>query len=261
MTGIRIISAAVATALFSAVGGGVAAEFPELVPLEQTLRDGGGWYLRLDAGYSLDSDGDGSISIHDPDFDGPDAIGYDMLRLGWKHDLAIGAGYRFTDHLRADVTLGHWSRDVDGTARYSGINQWTYRESASLDVWEALVNAYVDIARVGRFTPYAGAGLGVARVDYGTLTNAATCACGVTFTGEQPGLSSTRLTWALMAGTAIDLTPSIKLDVGYRFSRLEGGRAFGWDQYDTAAGLKGTQISDDGYNTHQLRVGLRKSFP
>jgi opacity protein-like surface antigen len=253
------VLAAVAAIGLSATAA-VAADLDYTPPPEEPLPAARGWYLRGDVGYTFDTSGDGEYWIYDDEFAGPNKIHYDRFDLRWNHDVSVGVGYRFNDHLRGDITVGHWGRDVDGRAYYNGINSWTYDDSSSMDVWEMLVNAYLDIGRYGRFTPYIGAGAGVAFVDYGRLTNDATCACGGSFTGYHDGLSSTRATWALMAGTAIDITESFKVDVGYRFSRIEGGRAFGFDQFDTANGLTGTQTWDNGFNSHQIRVGLRKEF-
>jgi opacity protein-like surface antigen len=241
-------------------GAAEAADFPELTPIESDpAAFTAAWYIRADAGYTFESSSGGTIDIYDPDFDGADSIDYDDLRLDWNHDVSVGTGYQFTDHLRGEVSVGHWSRDFEGKAEYAGLNHWDYRATASVEAWEALASAYVDVGRYGRFTPYVGAGAGITRIKYGTLTNEASSAGG-DYVGTQPGETSHRFTWALMAGTAIDIVPSWKLDLGYRFSHVEGGAAFGWDEFDTAAGLTGTQIRDDGFKSHQLRIGVRKHF-
>lgn len=74
------------------------------------------------------------------------------------------------------------------------------------------------------------------------MTHSALCVRGV------PG------SW--MAGTSIDIILRIKLDIGYRFTRVEGGRMWGWDASDAAAGGRGAQSFDNGFNTHSVRAGL-----
>lgn len=229
-------------------------------PTEEPQPIGQGWYIRGDVGYTFDSRGDGEYWVYDGALAGPNKIHYDRFDLAWNHDVSVGVGYQFNYNLRGDISVGHWGRDVDGRAYYSSENNWTYDDSSSMDAWELLVNAYVDLGKYGRFTPYLGAGAGVAFVDYGRLTNEATCSCGGGYTGYHDGLSSTRAAWALMAGSSVDITESVKFDFGYRFARIEGGRAFGFDADDIAGGLSGTQTWDNGFNMHQLRVGLRKNF-
>jgi opacity protein-like surface antigen len=68
---------------------------------------------------------------------------------------------------------------------------------------------------------------------------------------------STRVTFALMAGTSYDLTKNLKLDVGYRYSRIKGGDMFGFDSGTAALGATGVQGSHGDLSTHQVKAGLR----
>lgn len=187
------------------------------------------------------------------------------MNLRGGGSVGIGLGYRFSDRLRGDIGLSYWSRDVSGNTGLELSGQsWRFDENASASAVEAMANAYVDIGTYGLFTPYAGAGIGVTFLDYGTLTGHATCtgsACDPDYVGTHGGMSSTRLTWALSLGTAIDLTESLKLDLGYRFARVSGGNAFGWDEADTAAGATGAQSRDRGFSMQQLRIGARFQLP
>lgn len=183
--------------------------------------------------------------------------------------------YQFNDYFRADLTLGHWSRSISGRARspYNclGIDpldaSCRFEDSSRVSAWELMANGYVDLTRRGRFTPYLGAGVGLTHLRFSKLTNRATCVdpsgndvLGCGYVGTHNGLSSTRFSWALMAGTSIDITQRIKFDIGYRFARVEGGRMWGWDADDTAAGAWGAQSFDNGFNTHSVRAGLRVSL-
>jgi opacity protein-like surface antigen len=116
-------------------------------------------------------------------------IGWSFLEWSGGADdsavvLGAGAGYRFYDHLRADLRLD-WAGDYD--------------TGPDLSVSSVLGNLYFDVATGSSFTPYVGAGLG-----YG-------------WTNLSPGADDDGFAYALMAGVAVDLTESIVLDAGYRF--------------------------------------------
>lgn len=264
-----------ALAIATLVGPAISADLPDYVPVEPIIEQSGpsGWYLRGDIGYALETRSNGYYYGWDParPSDLP-RFHYEKVMLRSSLEFSAGVGYQFNDHFRADVTLGHWSRSVVGRARspYNclGIDprdvSCRFEDSSRVSAWELMANGYADLTKHGRFTPYLGAGVGLAHLRFGKLTNNATCVdgagadvpgCG--YVGTHGGQSSTRFAWALMAGTAIDITERIKIDIGYRFARVEGGRMWGWDAADTAAGAKGPQSFDNGFNTHSLRAGLR----
>ena len=70
------------------------------------------------------------------------------------------------------------------------------------------------------------------------------------------GAENWRFAWALMAGTSYCLTNKLKLDVGYRYSRISGGRMF---ELGSFAGSAGPGF-DDGFDVHEARAGLRYQF-
>ena len=60
-----------------------------------------------------------------------------------------------------------------------------------------------------------------------------------------------------MAGLAYDVSTNLKVDLGYRYRRIEGGPMFAFDPASIAAGASGTQADDPGFSSHEVRVGLR----
>jgi len=115
-------------------------------------------------------------------------------------------------------------------------------------VFLLLANAYVDLGTYNGFTPYVGAGIGGAYVKWDELTN-------TTRDGsfKHEGGGDWRFAYAAMAGVSYCLTENALLDVGYRFSHINGGKMFG---YAVGAGPG----YDDGFNTHEVRGGLRWQF-
>ena len=97
------------------------------------------------------------------------------------------------------------------------------------------------------FTPYVGAGIGGAHIKWDDLKNDN----GVITIHK--GAKNWRFAYALMAGASYCLTDQLKLDAGYRFSHINGGKMF---EYNNGGGPG----YDRGFNTHEVRAGLRYQF-
>jgi opacity protein-like surface antigen len=243
----RIALAACAWAVIAAPA--VAADIPvEPVPVPPPVV--GGWYLRGDIGYKIwadpDVDWDDTSAIGD-EFDDPDLD--DTFMVG------VGVGYKFNNWLRADLTLDYeFPADFEATtecpAPCGGGPAETHIESAEISAATALANVYLDLGNYSGFTPYVGAGAGVAYVMVDDITT------------EAPGGSTDwgdaddwNFAWALMAGLAYQFSPSLALDVGYRYLNL------GEVSSDTiAAGTGDGDFTYDDLQAHEIRVGMRYTF-
>lgn len=212
--------------LGSVTGLAQAADLDQILyasPVEQNsikpVEIGSGWYLRGDIAYVPSDNAKARLK------------GYDWLgseRFDTKAAAAYsgGVGYQFTDTIRGDITAGYRKMELSG-------------EPVEAGIWDVMANAYYDIGNFSGVTPYIGAGLGMANVDY-KINGAA---------GELiRGRDSIRLQWALMAGAAIDVTENIKFDLGYRYARISSG---------DAAVSGPLTIADKGLESHQIRAGLR----
>ncbi|MEQ1952740.1 outer membrane protein [Mesorhizobium sp. CN2-181] len=206
----------------------------------------GGWYIR------------GDIDYHWSDFRGADYVLYgtdgEMGNLDGdlKGAMSLGAGigYQVNDYFRVDLTGDYFfSADFDGsTEGFCGDVPCTSSDSSSVQAFLMLANAYVDLGTYNGFTPYVGAGIGGAYVKWDNLVNNDDNG---EFTHDGDG--NWRFAYAAMAGVSYCLTDTTKLDVGYRFSHIDGGQMFGY----TANAGPGY---DDGFNTHEVRAGLRYQF-
>jgi len=199
---------------------------PMARPGEKTMAkapDISGPYLRMDVGYGLTINPDGNTSAGA-------MTGEDVGNLGV---FGGGFGYRFDQNFRADLTVDYRpDADVDattsgGTAIASEVNGMA-----------AMVNGYYDLGTFDGFTPYLGAGIGIARLETKDQT-------GTTAEGD----TSSNLAWAIMLGAAIDvgLGNTTTADLGYRFISLGE-----FKQQD------GTTYDD--LMVHEMRAGLRHRF-
>jgi len=245
---------------------------------------GSNWYIRGDIGYNFKNKTKGEWNFwnqeREPWRGVDDTLRYDEFKLKGSAAYGVGVGYRFNDMLRTDATLDFFRAGINGRTdcpsyvkAEKGLNlvqdNCHYEDSSTANVWTAMANAYVDLPKVGVLTPYLGAGLGAAYVKYGNWNSRQVCTeINCDYQSEKGGLDSWRLAMALMAGVSYDLTDQLKLDLGYRYLRINGGKAYGYDaadraentEYGPGVGASGTQARDNGFNVHTVRAGLRYEF-
>ncbi|ESW86850.1 porin, opacity type [Mesorhizobium sp. LSJC269B00] len=248
-------------ALFAGVAGPVFAadlaeppvveEAPAPIAYEQPA-DFGGWYIRGDIDYHWSKFRGGDYITY-----GPGTNDFDAGKLKSAFSAGAGVGYQINQHFRTDLTLDWMSKSkfrgsTSGTC--GDLLPCTSVDTSSYSALLLLANAYVDIGTWHGVTPYVGAGIGGAWLKWDTLHN--TDRDG---SFEHRGGKGWRFAYALMAGASYCLTDRVKLDVGYRYSHINGGRMF-----EYASGLGGTTGAgpgfDRGINVHEVRGGLRYQF-
>jgi opacity protein-like surface antigen len=141
--------------------------------------------------------------------------------------------------LRGEIEIGYLRNDIDAhdvevLGRFSGSD--AFGETSAVF---GLVNLYYDFNPLGRFKPFVGAGIGVAKVDFDGH--------GVSAVGVVMDDSDTAFAFQLSAGTHISLSESVDLELGYRFLGLHGAELEAVD---------GTS-SDVDVNNHIIYGGLR----
>jgi len=232
--GIPAIAALVAT---SAVASDIEViDAPEIDVSESVAAEG--WYIRGDLGYS------GWIKGGRPRMtEAGISREFDERRFSRPFSYGAGIGYQFNDLMRADVTADFSRDDFSGSAACAG-GPCAFK--ADYSAAGVMANGYVDLGTLAGFTPYIGAGLGATYLDWGKADCSGVGCVGSSLAG-QDGL---RFTYALMAGASMDLTSRVKLDFGYRFSDIAGGKAF-------RSGGGDVDIRDRGLQKHEFRIGLR----
>ncbi len=184
-----------------------AADMPEYPPVIDTpeplpLPAAGGWYLRGDIGYKIYNNPDAQLS--NVNYGGFDASTAKMFGedLDGAVDIGIGAGYKFNDYFRADLTL-----DYETPAGFSGkldcpgvCGGGTTTESIDITAWSGLVNAYADLGTYYGITPYVGAGVGASYL----VTDGGKSSDGSTYDGA----GKWNFAWALSAGASYAINRS-----------------------------------------------------
>lgn len=255
-------------------GAAVAMDLPPQVYAPETSIDGvgQGWYIRGDLGYT------GWNNHGNPNYNlvstGPtySNVEFDDSRFGRHMSYGAGMGYQLNDFLRADATADFFSADMTGSSTVASRCDATeavgtncgFSHQGDFRGIGVLANAYVDLGTYAGLTPYVGGGAGVTHVSWGDISHNPYCvngtaACsGNTLAAQgSSGMDSWRFTYALMAGMSYDITSSVKLDLGYRFSKIAGGDMFEYGATSQALGATGAQGQDDGLSRHEIRAGIR----
>ena len=234
---------------------------------------GSGWYLRGDITYNIDGRSESGIN----------PIAGVSTGIQTNYDDAVGArvgfGYKASPNTRIEINAeAIFSSEIDGLggrtfnaidfadplAPVNTTTSGTGLIDAEYSLTDLIVTGYYDLPRFGAFTPYIGAGAGIARIRYNeteTLTcqpSSSTIAC-TSFPPGAPGevttstrtLSEEAWTYAyqLTAGTAIAVDDRTSIDLSYSYTQIGDG-----DEIDYA---DGTGIDDDGVQLHQIRAGVR----
>lgn len=267
------------------------ADVPEVVPVEI----GSGWYLRGDVSYEFKSSIDARNREFRPDYDAYDYDpaspfsgsqygsfdgGRSDFDLAGKGTIGIGVGYQFTDFFRGDLTARYWEADVDGDRRIASCFEGAAAFTPGIDTGaldcgsntsgnatgvELMANAYADLGTFVGLTPYVGGGLGAVRVSYDDISIGSRCSyagsvCDPAFydyDSQADGAESWRFAYALMAGVSYDISKNLKLDIGYRFLDVDGGRMYAHEGDVVGGQTIGVDADDDGFMTHSIQAGLR----
>lgn len=195
-----------------------------------------GIYARLDSGWSFSRDSGKDID---------DDVGSSAI-------IGAGVGYRFNQHVRADVTLGYrGGYEVDTGFSTSGV---TANFKGDVSALTGMANVYVDVAKMGMFTPYVGGGIGFSRNkvdDVAVRTNASV-------NGTLQGDTETSFAWQLSAGVGIEVAPKWTIDVGYRY--MDMGEAKSGDTI-TVGGVSATGATSKGdLRAHEIQASIRYQF-
>jgi opacity protein-like surface antigen len=243
-----------------------AADFPPMVQRVMPAPDfASGWYLRGDIGMTnqrmgtLDNvlfAGTPNLVIQDTNFESGMLVG-------------VGVGYQYNNWLRFDIT-----GEYRGETGFHGFDTWTDANgdprfnnyTAKKSEWLGMANVYFDLGTWRGVTPFVGGGVGMARVTmhsfrdagiaYGTPGDPASAFPTMAYAGSA---SRWNFAWAVHAGLAYKVTPSLTLELAYRY-------------LDMGDGETGDIIAFDGTNTvvnpmmfrnltsHDVKLGMRWMF-
>jgi opacity protein-like surface antigen len=240
---------------------------------EPQVEFGTGWYLRGDVAAALDTmpklNTDGTFGLNSKKQNG--------------YSATAGIGYKFNNWLRADVTYDlHKRMDTQTREQAKCVLTWNGLNPPTVGTYTTcnadstseftrntvLLNGYVDLGTYSGFTPYVGAGIGVARVtskykqiysftngllyntycppDVSTGTPVAQTSVCKFYDSKGSGVRY-NTAFALMAGLSYDLNQNAKVDIGYRY--MDMGTVGAVSPTGTASKVK--------LSSQEVRVGVR----
>lgn len=211
-----------------------AADLPPAPSLpEQTAEEEfSGWYLRGDVG--------GGVNLARPELEtapevnaassGAAAGRFDNATLSPFGMVDVGAGYQFNSWFRADATLEYraganlssqYAVTDPASLIFAGPPQYADFHRADVASIVGLVNGYANLGIWYGLSPFLGAGVGLADTKVSGFTDQGPGYANYSPLGPTGGDfangSKTSFAWALMAGVDFDVTPNIKLELGYRY--------------------------------------------
>ena len=213
-----------------------------------------GAYLRADAGYGVLQTRSATSTFSAP----ATGFRYEATDMGQAGLLGLGAGYRFNDYMRFDLT-GEYRGSASYGAQTSHVDpahcatRCAEAYAASIRSGAVMANVYGEIGSWFDVTPFVGFGAGVAQTTIAPMTIAVGNGHGA---GEAPRASQVRPSFALMAGASWDLSSKIKIEAGYRYMTLGTARS-GAMACAPATGPCAAQVQQIGLASHDLRIGLR----
>ncbi len=258
----KIIGAIAAVATLA--GGAGAAHAADLYGGRGSIKDdnlpilmrapAGPCYMRADVGYSLSGTPDVRWPVTDPGtgaYLGSRVSQVDIADT-WLLEGGVGCS---GSGWRGEFVLGYrGNRKIDGEPILWNPPMLPIDDPlhTSITTYTAMLNAYRNLGSWGNFTPYVGAGMGIAYHMVGDTT----------FT-ENPSLIHTiegnrdiSFAWQVMAGVGYQLTDRAVPDLGYRYidmGKATSGRA------DTA-GFVNPRVVVDDITAHELKIGIRYHF-
>jgi opacity protein-like surface antigen len=272
MRSVKFLVAAGAASLLSSMA--FAADMPMITPPPMYApappADFGGWYLRGDIGFSNQSVN--NIRKSDPAAYSQISSLNETNNFDTAGIFDIGAGYRFNNWFRADVTAQY-----RGKANFKGTDVFTASASGlaynAQDDYNAsksellfLANAYVDLGTWWCVTPFIGAGIGTSRVSISGFTDTGVNNLQQTTplsVGGPPVVSYAtaangskwNFAWAAHAGLAYQVSQNVTLELAYSFVDLGSGTTGAITSFDGFT--RGNVIRFNDITSHDLKLGVR----
>lgn len=191
-------------------------------------RDDEGFYIGLGAGYNLPHEQDIDVTNFDQNIE----------HMGGPGGLAQ-FGYKYEEGWRAELEGGYRTSEVDGISAGSG--------AGDVDAWTMIINGFYDFETDSGWTPYIGAGAGVALVDFSGVTPV-NSANGTTSINDS---ADPNLALQAIVGLGIPIAENLELTTQYNFLAVP--------EVEVNAN-NGSNIRSELYD-HMVTVGLRYTFP
>jgi opacity protein-like surface antigen len=127
--------------------------------------------------------------------------------------------------------------------------------SGSKSEWVFLANAYLDLGTWWCVTPYIGAGVGMANVRISGFRDDGFNNLGIA-TAYAADADKWNFAWAAHAGITYKVTPSMAIDLGYRYLSMGDGTTGATRAFDNSF-TNGGPFTFRNISSHDLKLGVR----
>lgn len=185
-----------------------------------------------------------SQSFNSGVFGGGLALGYNFKNMGVpiRAEVEVAA---FTNATKSKTYSNAWGSGVD------------LKLTGKSSITSLFANVYYDIETGTAFTPYIGAGIGVAWNRL-SVTEVSGTAAGITVgLPNLSGHTSTQFAWNIGVGCAYAFSENISIDFGYRYAQFGNGKTKTANYYGLASVYA---KSSRPTAMHQFMLGMRVSF-
>lgn len=253
----KLIAAGAASLISSAALAADLPPPPMYVP--PPVEDFGGWYLRGDIGFSNQQVKrlDNALYYTPGTTVQNTGLGFDSAGI-----FGLGAGYRFNNWFRADITGEYRGKSnfhgVD-IVSFNGVPTSTNTYTGSKSEWLVLANAYFDLGTWWCITPFIGAGLGGAYNQLSSFQDS-----GVRYTNGALSNSVTyfdtngkwNFAWAAHAGLAYKVNPGFTVELAYSYMNLGDASPGNFRAFDGS--ISGpTTIKVKSITSNDVKLGVR----
>lgn len=240
-----------------ASGVAKAADMPALPPppVVDTTPQFSGWYLRGDVGYGFEqmSGFSSTAASFVPGFS------YRVSGIDGTPFIGGGFGYQVNNWFRADITAEYRvPTHYSAFETYSNTTTGGDGYSAHIGSEVVLANGYVDLGTWYGFTPFVGAGVGVAFNQFNNLIDYGTGPDNFGGFGTATNANMTNFAWAAMAGIDYWISPNWRFEVGYRY--LDMGRVTSNGIVCQPTCAPPYEVQSFHLASNDVRLGLRYIF-
>ena len=201
---------------------------PMLPPVQASVEEFSGWYLRGDVGVGRQTFSDFAHTQTNATFVWPASWRIEQKDIKDTAFVGFGVGYQWNSWLRTDVTaeyrastkgkaIGSYTEFCPG-GRCFDVYDFDHQSSVFL------VNAYVDLGTWWCLTPFVGVGAGGARHEISSIHDVGFVADGTTGFGL-PDIGKDNhviwdFAWAVHAGLGYNVSNNLKLEIAYRYLNM-----------------------------------------
>lgn len=260
---------------------------PHLVAPAPIAADFGGWYLRGDVGMGINATTPDLQTVPDPLAAGVStgflstqaSEAFNNTTLSSSGIIDAGVGYAFNSWFRVDGTLEYRggaglqslaTLTDPASPAYGGPVQYADFYRGNVTSFVGLINGYASPGTYWGISPFVGAGVGFSDNMVSGFTDQSlvsyyygSSAAGGYFSNA----SKTSFAWALMAGVDVNISPSLKLELGYRYLNygsiatggsncLAGGFGGTFNTQNCSGGVQNRLSSRNTLASNDIRIGL-----